>query len=163
MTSPARSVPVHDFKLLFESLPGLYLVLNPQLQIVAASNAYLCATMTERDEIIGRGLFDVFPDNPDDPGATGVRNLKASLATVLRDRVPDVMHLQKYDVRRPAQAGGDFEERYWSPVNSPVLGRNGDILYIIHRVEDITEFVRLQRSEQEQGRISQELRLRAEK
>jgi signal transduction histidine kinase len=163
MTSPAKSVPVHDFQLLFESAPGLYLVLNPRLEIVAASDAYLNATMTKREEILGRGIFEVFPDNPDDPAATGVRNLKASLARVLRERLPDNMRVQKYDVRRPERDGGGFEERYWSPVNSPVLGKDNSILYIIHRVEDVTEFVRLQQLEQEQGKVTEELRTRAEK
>ncbi len=164
MTSPAKSVPVPDFRLLFESTPGLYLVLSPELEIVAASNAYLSATMTRREDILGRGIFDVFPDNPDDPAATGVRNLKASLARVLRDRIPDTMRVQKYDVRRPDRVGGGFEERYWSPINSPVLGRDDQrILYIIHRVEDVTEFIKLQQSEEEQARVSGELRARTEK
>ena len=35
-----------DFQLLFESAPGLYLVLAPDLTIVAVSDAYLRATMT---------------------------------------------------------------------------------------------------------------------
>jgi hypothetical protein len=70
---------VPDFRAMFQSVPGLYLVLTRDLTIVAASNAYLRATMTERDEITGRHLFDVFPDNPDDPAATGVSNLRASL------------------------------------------------------------------------------------
>jgi PAS domain-containing protein len=58
---------VPDFRALFQSVPGLYLVLTRGLLIVAASDAYLRATMTERQEIIGRHLFEVFPDNPDDP------------------------------------------------------------------------------------------------
>src|ERR1043166_2810087 len=90
-----------DFKTLFESVPGLYLVLTPDLKIAAVSDAYLRATMTKREEILGRGLFEVFPDNPDDPNATGVRNLRASLERVLADRVPDAMAVQKYDIRKP--------------------------------------------------------------
>jgi PAS domain S-box-containing protein len=130
------------FKALFESSPGLFLVLKPDLTIVAVSDAYLAATMTRREEIVGRSLFDVFPDNPDDPAATGVRNLRASLDRVRQNRAADTMAVQKYDIRRPEAEGGGFEERYWSPVNSPVLGPDGRIAYIIHRVEDVTEFVR---------------------
>lgn len=124
---------------LFESLPGLYLVLTPDLVITAASDAYLKATMTSREGIIGRGLFEVFPDNPDDPGADGSLNLRASLARVRQHGAPDTMAIQKYDVRRP---DGSFEERFWSPVNSPVRGADGRLEYIIHRVEDVTDFVR---------------------
>src|SRR5439155_3517152 len=97
-----------DFRALFESAPGLYLVLTADLKIVAASDAYLRATMTKREEILGRGLFDVFPDNPDDPHATGVRNLRASLDRVFANRVPDTMPVQKYDIRRPESEGGAF-------------------------------------------------------
>jgi PAS domain S-box-containing protein len=124
---------------LFESLPGLFLVLTPDLKIAAVSDAYLRATMTKREEITGRGLFEIFPDNPDDTAATGVSNLRASLGRVLKHAASDTMAIQKYDVRRP---DGVFEERYWSPINSPVFGADHRIEYIIHRVEDVTEFVR---------------------
>src|SRR5919108_4963325 len=98
--------PVPDFRALFESAPGLYLVLTPDLKIVAVSDAYLRATMTKREAILGRGLFEVFPDNPDDPAATGVRNLSASLQKVIKNRVSDTMAVQKYDIRRPEAEGG---------------------------------------------------------
>lgn len=131
-----------DYRLLFSSAPGLYLVLTPELVMEDASDAYLHATMTRREEIIGRCLFDVFSDDPADRAATGVQNLRASLQRVLATRAPDVMAIQKYSLRRPAAAGGDYEERYWSPVNVPVLGPDGRIRHLIHRVEDVTEFVR---------------------
>jgi len=115
--------------------------------------------MTRREDILGRGLFDVFPDNPDDPAATGVRNLRASLARVVVGRRADAMAVQKYDIRRPESEGGGFEERYWSPVNSPVLGEDGSLAYIIHRVEDVTEFVRLK---QAGNRQESEIFLRAQ-
>jgi two-component system sensor kinase FixL len=133
-----------DFQALFEAAPGLYLVLGPDLTIVGASDAYLQATMTQREAIVGRPLFEVFPDNPDDPEATGTANLGASLARVLRLRQPDAMAVQKYDVRRP---DGTFEERFWAPLNSPVLDQAGKVRWIIHRVEDVTEVVRLRHGE----------------
>jgi signal transduction histidine kinase/ActR/RegA family two-component response regulator len=141
-----------DFQALFETAPGLYLALDPAFRIVAATDAYLDATMTKREDIVGRNIFDAFPDNPDDPEATGVANLRASLERV-RDRcVPDTMAVQKYDIRRPEAEGGGFDVRYWSPRNSPVLDDYKRIKYIIHRVEDVTEFVRLQQREGEQER-----------
>ena len=77
-----------DFERLFESAPSLDLVLDRDFRIVGASDAYLAATMTARD-IVGRHLFDVFPDNGDDPNATGRQNLLASLETVLAAAVSD--------------------------------------------------------------------------
>ena len=151
-----------DFRTLFEAAPGLYLVLTDALQIAAVSDAYLRATMTRREDIVGRQLFDVFPDNPDDPQATGVRNLRASLQRVLAEGVPDAMAVQQYDIRRPESEGGGFEERYWSPINSPVIDERGNVVYIIHRVEDVTDFVRLKQKGREQEQRTQELQTRAQ-
>jgi signal transduction histidine kinase/DNA-binding response OmpR family regulator len=152
---PAAAV---DFRVLFEAAPGSYLVLDPDLTIVAVSDSYLRDTMRSRSELLGLEIFEAFPDNPDDAEANGVRNLRASLSRVRRDRVPDVMAVQKYDIRRP---DGSFEVRYWSPVNSPVLGADGLLDYIIHRVEDVTEYVELthrsQHMEAEVYRRSQEI------
>lgn len=89
MRLQAPSAPAPDFRALFESAPGCYVVLSPDLTIVAVSDAYLRATMTTRSGILGRHLFDVFPDNPDDPSATGVGNLRASLERVLLSRAPE--------------------------------------------------------------------------
>jgi PAS domain S-box-containing protein len=132
-----------DFRRFFESAPGLYLVLTPDLRIVAVSNAWLSATMTRREDLIGKPLFEVFPKNPADPGATGETNLLASLGRVLKNGAADAMPVQKYDVRHPASSGGAFEERYWSPLNAPVLGANGEVEFIIHSVEDVTELRRV--------------------
>lgn len=124
---------------LFESLPGSYLVLTPDLVIVSVSDAYLKATLTTRAGIVGLKLFDVFPDNPDDPDTKAVSAMQASVDRVLSSAAPDTMAISKHDVRR---SDGVFEERYWSPVNSPVLGPDRRIKYVVHRVEDVTEFVR---------------------
>jgi signal transduction histidine kinase/CheY-like chemotaxis protein len=155
--------PAPDFQALFEAVPGLYLVLDPDLQIVAVSEAYLAATMTERGEIVGRGIFDVFPDNPDDPAATGERNLRASLERVRQGRVADAMAVQKYDIRRPEHEGGGFEERFWSPLNSPVFDGEGRLRFIVHQVEDVTEFVRLQERESRHEAVASELRGQTER
>ena len=139
---PLPNRPKPDFRRLFEAAPGAYVVLAPDLHIVAVTDGYLRATMTVREAIVGRHIFDVFPDNPSDPAATGVKNLRASLERVLATGAADVMPVQKYDIPRPEAQGGGFEERHWSPVNSPVLDEQGRVEFIIHRVEDVTEVVR---------------------
>ncbi|HUA90027.1 MAG TPA: ATP-binding protein, partial [Steroidobacteraceae bacterium] len=133
--------PAPDFQLLFAQSPEVLLVLlpdAPRYTMVAATNARWQATHTSA-ATLGRGLFEVFPDNPDDPSATGTHNLRASLDRVVRTRQPDTMPVQKYDIRGP---DGAFQVRHWSPKNLPVLSAAGDLLYILHRVEDVTELVR---------------------
>jgi PAS domain S-box-containing protein len=127
-----------DFKKIFKCSPGLYLLLLPDFTIAEASDAYLDATLTSRESIIGKNLFAVFPDNPDDTSATGVSNLRYSLNYVLKYKAAHTMAVQRYDIQR---TDGVFEKRFWSPVNKPVLDEEKNVLYIIHRVEDITAYL----------------------
>jgi len=45
------------------------------------------------------------------------------------------MPVQKYDIRRP---DGTFEVRYWSPLNTPVVNSQNEVIYIIHSVANVT-------------------------
>jgi signal transduction histidine kinase len=130
-----------DFRVLFEESPDILLVLlpdRPRFTIVGATRSRLAATQTTVEQF-GKGLFEVFPDNPDDPAATGAANLRASLERVLATRSADTMAVQKYDIRG---ADGSFQVKYWSPKNLPVLSPAGEVLYILHRVEEVTDLVR---------------------
>src|SRR5260370_18857470 len=130
-----------EYKRIFESAPALFLLLdkNPEFTILDASDAYLRATRKQRQAIVGRPIFDVFPDNPDEEGTRPSTILRASLERVIVSRCAETMAMQKYDIRRPEGEG--FEERYWSPVNSPVLSDRGEVLYIVLCVEDVPDLV----------------------
>ncbi len=132
-------LPLLNFESLLQSMPDLYLILDARFDIVAVSDAYAKATYIIPDEVTGLNIFDVFPDNPNDPAATGVNNLRQSLERVLKNKKADTMAVQKYDIA--SKDGGAFEEHYWSPLNSPILNQKGVVEFIIHRVEDVTEFV----------------------
>jgi PAS domain-containing protein len=121
----------------FDASPHPYMLLDPGpgLHIVDINDAYARATLTNRNEVAGRSLFEIFPDNPDDPLADGVSNLYASLRTVVRTGQPHAMAVQRYDIRDPF---GKFVERYWQPVNSPIHDRDGVLIYILNHVEDVT-------------------------
>ncbi|MEC4722546.1 PAS domain S-box protein [Noviherbaspirillum sp. CPCC 100848] len=144
MESMSRPSPaaLPDFHALFDATPSPYLVLAADFSIVSVNQAYLQATGTSREDILGRNMFQVFPDNPEDPAASGVGNLRASLLRVLRNKKADTMAIQKYDIPVSGPDGIRFEEHYWSPTNTPVLDSAGEVVNIIHRVEDVTDFVR---------------------
>ncbi|HEY7594207.1 MAG TPA: PAS domain-containing protein, partial [Actinophytocola sp.] len=61
-----------DYHRLFDAAPTPYLVLTPDLTIVAVNEAYLAATRTRRETLVGQPVFAAFPDNPDDGTADGV-------------------------------------------------------------------------------------------
>lgn len=152
-----------DYRAIVEGLPGLFVILDSGMAIVEISDAYARSTMIQREEVLGKGMFEVFPDNPDDPAADGVRNLHASLRRVLQSGAPDTVAVQKYDVRKPRQEGGGFEERYWTVINSPVLDANKEVRYIIHKAEDVTEFIHLKQKRSEDNRRTQGLTEQAER
>ncbi|KOG47986.1 PP2C family protein-serine/threonine phosphatase [Streptomyces decoyicus] len=147
-----------DYAAVFQALPGGALLLTPQFVIADANAALLQRAGRERHELIGRPLFDVFPDNPDDPGASGMRNLRASLERVVATGARDSMALQRYDIEAPGRPG-TFEERYWSPVNVPVLDADGRVRLIVHRVEEVTEIVRAGAGDHPGDRVRMEAEL----
>jgi hypothetical protein len=135
-----------DYEALFDAAPTPYLVLTPDLVIVGMNKARERVTGTRRQDLIGRDVFEAFPDNPQDPTATGVQNLRASLQRVLATKQPDTMPVQKYDLADPAT--GTFIERWWSPVNVPVLDANGEVAWVLHRVTEVTEWMQVRSQRQ---------------
>ena len=133
---PAGQAP--DFRILFEALPGAYCVLDPDLVIIAASDAYLRDTRKSRAGIVGRPITEVFPDRPD---PRGIATLRASLDIVRSDQVVDTIVVDRYDIPA-AGPGGEPDARYWSLVNVPVPGPGRRLAYIIHWLDDVTDYVR---------------------
>jgi len=116
-------------------VPLLLIDPGPGLRIVHANHVYTTTTAIDLGRAAGEKLFNVFPDNPGDPAADGVANLFDSFRIVAETGRPHAMAVQRYDVRGPT---GRFEERYWLPLNSPVLNENGDLAFILNRAIDVT-------------------------
>jgi len=140
-----------DFQKVIELVSSIYIILSTELNILYVNAALEKASMRKREDIIGRNLFEVFPDNPADKNADGVSNLSNSLHSVIKYKKQHTMAVQKYDIQRP---DGTFEVRYWSPLNIPVLNSENEIEYIIHRVEDVTEFVLIKNEQQNKDNIN---------
>ena len=70
------------------------------------------------------------------------------------------MAVQKYDIQRP---DGIFEVRYWSPVNTPVLNSENEIEYIIHRVQDVTEYMILKKEHDTRDLLAEGLQKKVDK
>ncbi|MDO0916908.1 SpoIIE family protein phosphatase [Streptomyces sp. DT2A-34] len=131
-----------DYEAVFQGLPGMVALLTPELVYADANEDFQRLSGRTRAQLVGRYIFDVFPDNPHDPAATGMRDVRASMLRVVATGERDTMALQRYDVEDPMRPG-HWEERYWSPVNAPVFGPDGRVALIVHRVEEVTELIRL--------------------
>ena len=129
-----------DYQAVFDHTPSLVLVLDSGFRIVAQSRAHAAATLSDTRGLIGKNLFEAFPDNPGDSGAAGISLLRASLLKVLKSKQADTMPPFRYDVRR---ARGPFEARWRTVTNTPILGDDGYVRWIINRAEDVTELMEL--------------------
>jgi len=126
-----------DFEAIFESTPNPYMVLDRELRVVAANAAYLRATGTRREELLGRYIFEVFPhDASDRYNASSVR-MRASFERVLATGEPDVVAVIPYRV--PAGSGGHVEERLWSATHTPIRDRSGQVRFVLQHTVDVTE------------------------
>lgn len=130
-----------DYGAVFDSLPIPVLLMTPDLVMVDANAAYERISGRSRSQLAGQHVFEAFPDNPSEPSATGRSNLGASLRRVIATGEPDVMSLQRYDVEVPDRPGV-FKERYWCPVNVPVIGEDGKVTLLIHSVEEVSDLIR---------------------
>lgn len=156
MAAASENPEMRDLRnAVFEAAPHGYLILDPDFEIIDVNQMYLDLTRTRREDLVGIGLFDAFPDNPDDPTADGVRNLRASLETARSTGRPHAMAVQKYDIPCRGPEGG-FEERYWKPLNTPVV-RDGRVVALIHHVRDVTEEALSRRDEDIRLRSAQRL------
>lgn len=126
-----------DFRLIFDLTPGMCLILDTSFNIIAQNEEHARATLTTNKNVVGRWLFEVFPDK-DDSRAAGVSLVRQSLINVLATRKTDAMPVIRFDVQTEQ---GDFETRYWAITNTPVLGKDGFVSYIINRAQDVTEHV----------------------
>lgn len=133
-----------DIQAEFDNSRNPYMLLDPGpgLSILDVNDAYARATLINRSDVVGRSLFDIFPDNPNDQLADGVSNLYASLKIVAQSGQPHAMAVQRYDIRNPA---GEFIERHWQPINSPIKDKADNLVFLLHHVEDVTDHVTRQR------------------
>jgi hypothetical protein len=131
-----------DFQALFRYRPGMFVVTRPDFTIAAASDDLLRKTMTWREDVTDRHLFDVFPNHPS--SLSNTREAEASMRDVLVHGVPHRVQLLRYDIRDRMSGGGAWIEKFWTVVNRPVVLRDtGEVLYVLTEARDVTRTVQL--------------------
>jgi hypothetical protein len=112
-------------------------LLDRELRIRGLNTAYELTTMRGRADLMGQRVFDIFPNNPDDPDADGARNLGASLTEVLRTGRTQNMWVQRYDVPDTVDPAR-FVPKVWKPTNTPLID-NGTVVGVMNHGEEITD------------------------
>ncbi|MFI6439262.1 PP2C family protein-serine/threonine phosphatase [Streptomyces sp. NPDC050759] len=133
--------PQIDYAAVFRALPGMVALLTPELVYVDVNDDFLRLTGRAREQLLGHYIFDVFPENPNDSAAAGMRETRESMLRAVATGERDTMAVLRYDIE-DAQRPGHWQQHFWSPVNAPVLGTDGKVKLLVHRVEEVTELIR---------------------
>jgi PAS domain S-box-containing protein len=120
--------------------------------MVEANQAYLDMVGMTADQVVGRHLFDVFPESPTNPDGDQQAGLRGLCEAAIETKERAVAEELRYDI----PSGDGFTVAWWNVVESPVLDACGEVEYLLHFAEDVTELhearadlVRAQRSERQ--------------
>jgi PAS domain S-box-containing protein len=131
-----------DFHQIFKINPTAMALLTANFEFIDANDAFLAAIGHSLEDLIGHNAFEVVPKMPEDPGG----NPKwTALEEALTSRRREVHQLHRYDIEDPAHPGV-FEERYWSSIVTPVLGRGGKVEVLELSAREVTPIISQYRS-----------------
>jgi PAS domain S-box-containing protein len=132
-----------DYKYFFENSTTPKLIIAPDAPVytmLEVNKAYLDSTNSRREELIGKSVFAVFPPNPSDDASKNIERTIHSFEQAILTKKPHIMRNYRYDI--PIPGTNDFEERYWTTSNTPILDEKGEVKYFIHSPENVTELVK---------------------
>ncbi|UOR06129.1 PAS domain-containing protein [Hymenobacter aerilatus] len=144
------SLPV-DYQKLFHALPDNFLLMAPNEEATVLDNtdSHVAVSLKSRNQVVGKPLFEAYPVASQNEADI----LAGSHAHVRQHHTPHTMPLIRYDLERPAEQGGGFEERYWQATHYPILDEQGSLVYVLQKTEDVTEqhraFLRNQQMQRE--------------
>lgn len=131
--------PGVDFEAIFRDAPNPYVLMDTDLRIVDMNEAYLRATNSERERIIGQNLFTAFPDGDDSPNSAGTAQVRNSLLRAIEERRTDHLAFVEYAIAGP----NGFDRRYWSATHVPIMGPDGEVAFVLQNTMDVTELAQL--------------------
>lgn len=139
-----------DFQMIFDLMPGNFVILqpnNPDYNILAISDDMLQIIAQERQQVVGKSVFKVFPKNPEVLPATEPSSLRFSLQNAIQQKKPNKIPFVRYDAPQPT---GVLQERYWSASTKPVMDKAGKVIYLIHTTVEVTNQIK---AEQQQSAL----------
>ena len=122
---------------LFDRFSLPMMILDREQRFVYANDAYLKATHSTLDSLLGRNVFDCFPDTPD-----RVEAVQSKFQRTLDTGETTTLDAQPFQL---AMSDGRTRQLVWQAVQDPVFDRDGAVVGMIQRAEDVTRQHELQR------------------
>jgi signal transduction histidine kinase len=132
-----KTVQEEGITLLLKSLPDTYLFFSPSLKIIAASQSYLNLLHLSEGDLLNKAVWEVFPDTnclADEVSFNSI--LINSLEKVLVSKSTSVS--SRKNVTYPENANA-LKARQWQIVNIPVLNAVNEVIYIVHKINEVAK------------------------
>jgi PAS domain S-box-containing protein len=120
--------------------PCLFLLPDsPKFTVIDANDAYLKVTGTQLSQIVGRNMFDIFPEAGGEDSQKRMKAFRSALENAFRLKKPSKVRLQRYDVKINKKS--EPIVKFWNSDTTPILDANNKVLYLVHSIVEVTEFV----------------------
>lgn len=146
-----------DFREIFHQLPQRKIILridDPVFTIEEATDSYVQSTGFNRDDIVGKSYFEVFPDFTRQYKQTGISDLAEVFRKVIRTKKPLTQRVFRYDLPDQSKPGKSIEY-YWKTTHYPLYSAEGGVTHILQVSRDTTAEVLADR-ELREARLQQQ-------
>lgn len=120
--------------ILFDALPGAKLIFDRDLIILKQNKAHEDMTMSQREDVVGRYLFNAFPPEPGEDSPSAETAIRESVKYVFETGGTDEMPIQEHALLVGKQM---WQTRFWRVTHSPIT-KDGEILAVLQTSEDVT-------------------------
>jgi len=128
-----------EYRKVFDQSSLIMVIVKADYTVSAASKGFLDATFNDRESIIGREIFDVFPKIGEDIESVLVNTMRESFTKVLREKKTDTTAVVRYDIPNSDSGENGFDIRYWKTINTPIFDEEENVRYIKQVYVDVTD------------------------
>ncbi len=129
-----------DYLQVFTNLPAACLVLDRDLRIVAATDAYLATVERTFEELNGEYVFTAFPEKPD-----RFEMFRDAFQRAFEGEANEVVEVP-FSIRVKSPSGQDtIREFWWTCRHVPLRGPDGSVTHVIQNAQDVTRHVKTER------------------
>ena len=119
-----------DFRQNYDLMPQASMTLDRDLVFKNANQAYCRAVRRTKEQLMGKHIFDAFPDTEE-----RIQPVLESFQTAVGGEISR-MERVPYQLQLP---DGHIEDRLWDIENQPLYSENGEIIGMVQFCEDVTE------------------------